>query len=234
MEDLTGLGKIADSKLANNIYEDAGSPAIRELGGVAADLIKTMRLFTAPFQLAAVAQDRFKIWLDEARSRVPLEKQVEAPSNVSGPALRAMLFMEEKNPMAEMFVNLLSQAINKDAQQKVHPAFVNILEQICPDEALLLHKLHEKGLLGANGLMEIKPQEVIDKSLTTFPQDEFIDPDSICMYFDHLEALCLVAHRPDIIIKPPKEHPEYANYRWYAMTRFGARFLEICGQGGDV
>lgn len=234
MEDLTGLGKIADSKLANNIYEDAGSPAIRELGGVAADLIKTMRLFTAPLQLAAVAQDRFKIWLDEARSRVPVEKQVEAPSNVSGPALRAMLFMEEKNPMAEMFVNLLSQAINKDAQQKVHPAFVNILEQICPDEALLLHKLQEKGLLGANGLTEVRGQEAIEKSLTTFPQDEFIDPDSICMYFDHLEALCLVAHRPDITIKPPKEHPEYADYRWYAITRFGARFLEICGQGGEV
>jgi hypothetical protein len=43
MEDIAGLGKIVDSKLVAKIYDDEGSPAIHELGGIAADLIKTMR-----------------------------------------------------------------------------------------------------------------------------------------------------------------------------------------------
>jgi hypothetical protein len=231
MEDIAGIGKIAESKLASQIYDEAGSAAVRELGGIAADLIKTLRLFTAPFQVAAVAQDRFQRWLDEARSRVPKERQVEAPSAIAGPALRAMLFMEEDNPMAQMFVNLLSQAIDKDTQPKVHPGFVSVLEQMIPDEALLLHKLHGKGLLGVQVLHLVGPGQAHKiKSLTTFPSDDFLDPDSISMYFEHLAGLCLVAHQTDIKTVPPKENPEWVHYRWYALTRFGVRFLDVCGQ----
>jgi hypothetical protein len=230
MEDIAGLGKIADSKVVAKLYDDAASPAVRELGGIAADLIKTMRLFTAPFQLAAVAQDRFKVWLDEARSRVPLEKQIEAPPTISGPALRALLFMEQENPMAQMFVNLLSRAINRDVQQTVHPAFVTILEQISPDEALLLHTLQQRGVLGVNLLHNIDTGRT--HSLTTFPQEPFIDPDSIYMYFEHLAALSLIRHESDMTITPPKEHPEWKNYRYFTISTFGARFLEVCGQTG--
>lgn len=55
MEDVAGLGKLAESKLANSIYDDGASLAVRELGAVAADVVKTLRLFTAPFQLAALS-----------------------------------------------------------------------------------------------------------------------------------------------------------------------------------
>lgn len=231
MEDVTGLGKIAESKLVNAIYEDTVALAAREIGSAAADVIKTMRLFTAPFQLAALAQDRFKRWLDEVRSRVPLDMQVEAPPSVAGPALRAMLFMEDNDPMVRMFMNLLAQAIHKDLQQGVHPGFVRVLEQINPDEAFLLRKMKDHPMLGAQTLIKIQEgSTALVQSLTTFPQDDFADPDNICMYFEHLESLCLVAHRPDVTIIPPATNPEFKDYRWYALTSFGARFLQVCGQ----
>lgn len=231
MEDITGLGKLAESKLANSIYDDAASPAAREIGSAAADLLKTMRLFTAPFQLAAVAQDRFRRWLDEVRDRVPPERQVEAPPTIAGPALRAMQFMEEDNPLARMFVSLLSQAIDRDHQSGVHPAFVKVLEQISPDEALLLSKLRVTAILGANTVHHVEDGEAVRvSSVTSFPQDDFSDPDSISMYFDHLESLSLVRHAKDIEVVPPPDHPEFKNYRWYELTSFGYRFLSVCGQ----
>lgn len=230
MEDITGLGKLAESKLVNSIYDDAASPAAREIGGAAADLLKTMRLFTAPFQLAAVAQDRFSRWLDEVRSRVPPERQVEAPPTIAGPALRAMQFMEEDNPLARMFVGLLSQAIDRDRQPGVHPAFVRVLEQINPDEALLLSRLRGTTMLGTNTVLHIEDGKSRVSSDTSFPQGDFKDPDSISMYFDHLESLSLVRHAKNTKVIPPPDHPEFSDYRWYTLTGFGARFLSVCGQ----
>lgn len=57
--DFTGLGKVVNSQVANRAYDDALSPAMRQVGGLSEDLLKTFRLFTAPLQLAAAYHDRF-------------------------------------------------------------------------------------------------------------------------------------------------------------------------------
>lgn len=232
MDDIAGLGKVADSKLANKLYDDAASPAVRELGDAASDVIKTLRLFTAPFQLAAAAQDRFRKWLEEARQRVPEERQVPASPSIVGPALRTMLFLEESNPLAKMFVSLLSSAIDRDAQRKVHPGFVKVLEHLSPDEAVLLTRLRKSNILGVQVCHHIETEDAAAwiESLTTFSKDGFGDPDSIHMYFDHLESLGLCRRDTESTIIPPKEHPEWKSYRWYHLTAFGISFLAICGQ----
>ena len=228
MDDIAGIGKVADSKLANKLYDDAVSAAARELGDAAGDVIKTLRLFTAPFQMAAVAQDRFKLWLDEARRRVPIERQVPALPSIAGPALRAMLFLEEEDPLAEMFVNLLSKAIDKNTKLRVHPGFVKALEHLSPDEAVLLTKFNKTLFLGVQ--IHYIAEENRVKSLTTFPKMGLGEPDSIYMYLEHLESLglCRVmenmkAHAPD--------HPNLEAYTYYRLTSFGSSFLEICEQG---
>lgn len=235
MEDITGLGKVADSKLANKLYDDAASPAVRELGDAAADVIKTLRLFTAPFQLAATAQDRFRNWLEKARNKVPEDRQVPASPSIAGPALQAMLFFEEDNPMADMFINLLSKAIDKDTKRSVHPGFVKALEHLSPDEAVLLTRLSQKCILGVQVLYRITNNEVERiESLTTFSKNGFSDPDSIHMYFDHLVSLGLCRHDTESKIITPKEHPEWKGYRWYRLTPFGVSFLSICGQNESI
>jgi len=235
MDDIGGLGKLADSKLANKVYDDAGSATAKELGKLGADFTKTLRLFTAPFQLAALAQDRFEVWLNEARSRVPLERQVEAPAYIAGPALRAMLFMEEDNPLASFFVNLLSQAIDKESAGDVHPSFVHILEQISPDEALLLYKLRSKGIAGINRLWRLDEKFTQIESLTSFEQDDFVSPKHISMYFEHLEALNLVEHRKEDKVVIPKDKPDWwEGLRWYGLTEFGAEFLKVCIQESPI
>lgn len=231
MQDLAGLGKLADSKLVKQVYKDAAAPAAKELGALAEDITKTLRLFTAPFQLAALAQDRFQIWLDEARSRVPLERQVEAPPSIAGPALRAMLFLDADDYLAKMFVNLLSKTIDKETTNDVHPSFVHVIEHIAPDEALLLYKLKSRVFLGVNRLYRVEEANLATmESLTTFPTDDFLQPNRICMYFEHLEALNLVAHNKDVKVTPPEDKPEWATYRYYALTEFGSQFLSVCVQ----
>lgn len=50
------LSKILDKGLIQKIYEDGLSSPAKETGEIITDVIKTARLFTAPFQLAAAYQ----------------------------------------------------------------------------------------------------------------------------------------------------------------------------------
>ena len=141
MEDLTGLGKIADSQLVNKVYDDLVSGAAKETGELARDVAKAFRLFTLPLQLAATAQDRISIWLDQVRNRVPESRQVEAPPLVAGPVIRNLIFMENDNPLLQMYLELLTRSIDRERQDGAHPGFVSIIEQLSPEEALFFHSL---------------------------------------------------------------------------------------------
>lgn len=55
MNDLTGLGKLADSKLANKIYDDFFSGAMQK-GGIA--LETAVDLFVTPIQLLGSGKQR--------------------------------------------------------------------------------------------------------------------------------------------------------------------------------
>ncbi len=141
MEDLTGIGKVVDSKLAERAYEDVGSSAAKQIGRLAEDSLKAFRLFTAPIQLLASAQDRFERWLEQVRARVPEERQIEAAPEIAGPALLNLRFLDDNNPLSQLYLNLLQLAIDRDNCHKAHPAFLCVIEHLSPDDALLLHLL---------------------------------------------------------------------------------------------
>src|SRR4051812_13989935 len=111
MDDLTGMGKIAeataklaDSKLATAVYSDALSSAAKDTGRTLTDISKPFRLFLAPFQLAAVAQARFEQWLDSVRCSVPAERQIEVAPSIAGPVLQSLIFLEHGNPLIDLYL----------------------------------------------------------------------------------------------------------------------------------
>ena len=64
--------------MANKAYDDLAAGPFREGGKALTDLLKTFRLFTAPIQLLAVAQDRLAAFCDRVRAEVPEDRQQEA------------------------------------------------------------------------------------------------------------------------------------------------------------
>lgn len=141
MEDLTGLGKLADSQLANKVYDDALSAPAKEVAKLTTDVVKTFRLFTLPFQLAATAQDRIAAWLENVRDRVPEASQTEAPPRLAAQIIRNLVFLKPDDPLVALYLELLARGIDKERQAEAHPAFVTIIEQISPEEALFLYTL---------------------------------------------------------------------------------------------
>ncbi len=223
MEDLTGLGKIIESKVVTETYEEV-SPAIREAGQFLQDAAKTFRLFLFPIQILSIAQDRLARFCEKARSKVPPERQVEAPSYIATPALLDLRCIEDDNPISDLYVNLLAKAVDRDEQPRIHPAFVKIVGQLSPIEALYLHELN-------NNPIELKvyvddsghATEVLEASFRS--DDGSLDSLTI---LDHLHSLNLIKYTP----RDPElvsDKPNLTLMRVdYSLSRFGKQFVDVC------
>ena len=183
--DLAGLGKLANSKLTQSAYEDLRAVGATEQGGkLVADTIKALRLFTAPIQLLALGQDLLEKRLERVRNKVPEERQIEAHPQIAGPILQNLRFMVDGDILTEMYLNLLARAIDRDRVGEANPAFVKIIEQLCPDEALLLLKLQrtERNL----------PYSVYSPKHLEIYEIKIAEPKHYNMYITHLCALNLI------------------------------------------
>jgi len=49
--------------------------------------------------------------------------------------------MEDENPLTELYLSLLARAIDKERIEEAHPAFVHVIEQLTPDEGIVLFEL---------------------------------------------------------------------------------------------
>lgn len=199
MEDLTGLGKLADSRVVNKAYDDALSDPMKETGKLLTDATKAFRLFLAPFQLLAVAQDRLAAFCERVRKQVPDERQQEAPPSIAIPVLLSLRYMEDENPLTELFLNLLARAIDKERCGEAHPAFVRIIEQLSPDEAVILAVLSERRIEIDAGMR--RHATTISRAFmgvegVDFPLEKLVCPEHFWMYIDHLESLQLLTAEP--------------------------------------
>ncbi len=137
MNELEVIGQVLESKVTAKAYDDVASPGFKELGKVGSDLVKTARLFLAPLQIAAAFQDRLERFLRELNERVPEERRIEVPPEISGPAIDSMRFLDENTALWEMFKELLVKSADRDSVGFVHPSFVHIVKQLTRDEAFM-------------------------------------------------------------------------------------------------
>lgn len=157
------LVQILDHNLAKAIYRDGLAKPTQETGKIITDVVKTARLFAAPFQLAAAYQDRFRRWIDRVIREVPEERRVPAPPQIAGPIFEELRYREEGEILTEMYLNLLSKAIDKKQSNQAHPAFVKIIGQLSPDEALILKRLLERTGLTYPLLPRVIDQEDVNE-----------------------------------------------------------------------
>jgi hypothetical protein len=235
--------KLLDTKTAEKFYEDAVSPPAKQIGGIGADLIKSLRLFTAPIQLLAACQDRLVGLLDDVRTRVPPERQVEAPASIAGPVLMNLRFIEDDNPLRALYLNLLARAIDKDRQKEAHPAFVKIIEQLSPDEAQFFDSFsakapttahryptsHTLSLFGPTTQSLNAPYKMTPLTLLATAATKDLEGyqnrsiEDVELLIERLQALGLFKIETD---EPGETGNRYCHY--LIITSFGQKFLQAC------
>jgi hypothetical protein len=227
MSDQLGLGEVINSEVAKKLYEDALSPGLKQLGLLLQNSMQTIRLGLFPIQWAAMLQGRFEKFLESVAAKVPEEDLSEPPPEVAGPILQAMLFVREENPVMEMFAELLARACDKTRIGDAHPAFANIIHQLSPDEAVILHALKSESTFrwpeitssGVHTVLRLR----FDKSKGL---QQLISPRHISMYLTHLTTLGVFAHVDDA--HPPASSRRELTARFDA---FGTQFMSACVPG---
>jgi hypothetical protein len=126
------------------IYQDTLSPALLEIGKIAQDAVKTIRLFTAPIQYGAYLQNRLEQHLEKSLQHIPKENLVTPHNSIQMPIFEQLKNYDKEEQYNEavivaMYQNLLSSAYNKDTSPLVHPRFTKIISDLSSDEAMLFN-----------------------------------------------------------------------------------------------
>ncbi|NQU21410.1 MAG: DUF4393 domain-containing protein [Candidatus Nealsonbacteria bacterium] len=141
-ESKTVVGEVADvlnTEIAKRLYDDLVSDAAKEGGGLITDAVKTLRLLTYyPFRFCAITFDKIQSGIEEAKSRVPEDRQIGAHPAIVMPVLERIGYEDDDSILREMYINLLARAIDRERVSEAHPAFAKIIEQLSPDEAWIL------------------------------------------------------------------------------------------------
>lgn len=229
------LDKLLPAKVLEKAYDDAASPAAKEVGKVALDLVKTARLLLAPFQLAAAFQDRFARVVERIRTRVPEEKQVAPAGEVVGPAVRHMQYVDEDNPLWKMFEELLTRAVDADSTERVHPSFGHLISQLSRDEAIILYKLRGDRAFSVVDTMDYHKgtNRFFNRKYehSTLPTADLQYPGQMDTYYSHLESLSLVTwpvERQEPILRNGLEQIGVRRYSTMRLTEFGRMFVSVC------
>lgn len=234
MEDVTGLGKLADSKLANDLYQDGLAEATKETGKALTDLTKSFRLFLAPIQLMAAAQDRLAEMCERIRSDVPEERQIEAAPSIAGPALLELRHMEDDNPITELYLNLLKRAIDRERANEAHPAFLKIIGQLSPDEAMLLHHLGAQRIKMSVYTQTRRDGPVVTTIRSDCPVKHLQSSMLLRAYAEHLQSQGIIDIRAEdmrMTINIPGLGPVMqpgADCFSMSISRFGELFVKAC------
>ncbi|EKZ96481.1 Abi-alpha family protein [Cupriavidus metallidurans] len=226
------LVKVPEELLVK-LYDDLISPSAKEVGGVISDATKTARLLlTAPLQLAAAYQDRFRRMTERIARDVPEAHRVAPPAQLVGPAIEALRFVDDSSPLWEMFEALLKSAMDERTAAKVHPAFGTLVAQLASDEAILLKRLHKSSAkvtdvldLGSDNVFRNRRIESLD-----LPLDSLALPQQLDLYYAHLESLSL-ARWPVLKQEPLMVDGRQVGIRRHSeisLTDFGKLFVEAC------
>lgn len=124
------------------VYQDVVQPAAKEVGTALQTVAKTIHIVLAPVSALVWGYDKLKDFLStrvaDKLKNVPPECIATPKPNVAGPALEALRYTGHEESLREMYANLLAASMDTRTAQGAHPAFVEIIKQLTPDEARLL------------------------------------------------------------------------------------------------
>jgi hypothetical protein len=124
------------------VYQDVMQPAAKEMGKALHTVSKTVHIALAPVSILIWGYDQIKDFVSakvvERLKNVPPENIVTPKPNVAGPALEALRYSGYEDELSDLYANLLAASMDKATANGAHPAFVEIIKQLTPDEAKLV------------------------------------------------------------------------------------------------
>jgi len=177
------------------LYDDAIAPAAKQVGRLGGDTAKVVRLILAPIQGLALLQDRLDQMCERIAKKVPEDRRIEVSPEISGPALDAMTYLDDKSELWQLLEEILTKSMDAQQVHLAHPAFIVIAKQLTPDEIRILYRLREGAVYVSDGMdLDVAEQKFVNRIIHSNGFDiDLIVPSQFELYVFHLQSLGLVA-----------------------------------------
>ena len=248
-------------EIAKDVYNDAGKSIVKPTGELFGLVPRAIKAALAPVEKWVLQREynleATKKLLEEKLKDTPADL-IESPEpHVAVPALQYISYCMNNNELRDMYANLLANSMNKVVKNGVHPSFVEIIKQLCPDEAKILRYISIHPIIPT---ITIRVENIKGEGFNLFKKFSNIgelvsceNPYEISQYFDNLLRLGILetpgglsslTHKDlyDVL----KNHPyvrnfeipkEYIKYgfdvislveSFLRLTDFGNAFCEVC------
>lgn len=145
-KELDAMNKTLD--LVNKVYDDGLSNPVKVLGDGLTMCLSFIGARFSPMMYEYIQNAEYKkkeidIKLQKKYENILEENRVNPRMNILGPAVDILKYNLDEEHIKEIFINLLSNEMNKDKQDKVLPSYIEIVKQLSSSDANLLKKLYE-------------------------------------------------------------------------------------------
>ena len=218
--------------LLKQVYGDLAKPGVTQVGLALSTVLGLGSTILWPIQLL---NERTKLFLEanleryrEKLAGVSPEQIVPVPTEIGVPLAEKLSYVTDKD-LCELYTTLLAKASKKETQGQVHPSFVNILNNISPDEALLIKDLAESSLQPFITVRLTNPNdglwiELADIFFEPKSNDKLSFPNNIAAYIHNIKGLGLFEIARDNFAAP---YTRYDPIELAARERFtGVKLLD--------
>lgn len=186
------------------VYGDLARPGVKQVGKALETILGLGNTVLWPI---ALANERSRISLERNLERyrkemenIPEDKVVAAAPEIGVPVAEKLAYVGDDN-LADLYVKLLATASNADTLGNAHPSFVNVINNLSPDEARLLRHFVNRTTLPfvmvraqavSGGYSPVAGPFVADEVLEGLSFSHNLDA-----YFSNLAGLGMLSYRQD-------------------------------------
>lgn len=199
------------NKTIDKIYDDGLHQSVAETGKIVGRIPRLINAAFAPLDCWIAKREynveKTKRLLEENLKNVDPEKIVPPEPYVAVPAIQAISYSMDNDELRALYANLLAKSIYADTKEAVHPAFVDIIKQLSPNDALVFKEFakYEGPIPSAtlsitmkkNGLQIFGESSMIKVSLDTIADTHLPNIPEVQqrISFDNLQRLGLILQK---------------------------------------
>lgn len=129
-------------EVAKEAYADLAHPVAKSSGELLGLVPRAIKAALTPVEKWILQKEyniaETKKLLEEKLKNVPPEQIQPPEAYIAVPALQYISYCMDNQELRDMYANLLASSMVNVVKNGVHPGFVEIIKQLCPDEAKIL------------------------------------------------------------------------------------------------
>jgi Abortive infection alpha len=231
------------AQLVPTVYQDVLQPAAQETGKNLLVVAKAVGVAISPLKATVwgyeQASDYLKAQITAKLAHKPASEIRTPDPVVAGPVVMGMAFASEAPHLREMYANLLATAMHVPSASKAHPSFAAAIQQLSPEEAVILKKISE---LNGSPFIAFKgplsPEPVDRPTCVKLQWRKFCEQCGITdaviadAYRNNLIRMGILIENYELMMAGIYEASKpLAEGKAMKLTDYGKLFLEICVRG---